>query len=82
MERIDFNQFDLEGIKREYPAIDLEKAVRRNDEANLKFITGLVSECKRVEHLIVPSESNQWLLQAIKHLPQSIATVALGSLPF
>ena len=82
MERIDFNQLDLEGITREYPAIDLEKAVRRNDEANLKFITGLVSKCKRVEHLIIPSESDQWLLQAIKRLPQSIVTVTLGSLPF
>ena len=82
VERIDFRQLDLEGITREYPAIDLEKAVRRNDEANLKLITGLVSECKCVEHLIVPRESDQWLLQAIKHLPQSIATVALGSLLF
>ena len=82
MERIDFRQLDLEGIMREYPTIDLEKAVRRNDKANLKFITGLVSECKRVEHLIVPSESDQWLLQAIKDLPQSIVTETLGSLPF
>ena len=82
VERIDFRQLDLEGITREYPTIDVEKAVRRNDEANLKFITGLVSECKRVEHLTVPSESDQWLLQAIKHLPQSVATVTLGRLPF
>ena len=35
-----------------------------------------------MEHLIVPSEPDQWLLQAIKHLPQSIATVTLGRLPF
>ena len=35
-----------------------------------------------MEHLTVPSESDQWLLQAIKHLSPSIATVTLGRLPF
>ena len=78
VERIDLRQLDLEGVTREYPAIDVQKVVRRKDEANLKFFADLIAECKQMEHLIVPDDSAQFVPRAVKQLPKSAGSVTVG----
>ena len=78
--RINSVQFDLQSIAKVYPALDIPMANMKNERLSLQFLLGLLSECKKVQELILtpcPGLPVDKILLAMKEQCKTIQSLRL-----